>query len=183
MKRFFNFLLVLVAVLSFSLLLFSCGNNENISTESSTPDSTEESKIPPHNHTYEGSWIAEKEGHYKTATCHPDAKDLTPHRDSADRDGKCDVCFYTVKEPTTFTFTLKDNTGAPIKGATVKLYTNSEDTIAVTDENGNVSHQFIYFNDVKVIIISTPDGYQSINDEIYVFEGTSIEVTTSKISD
>ena len=183
MKRIFSMLLVIAVILSCTLVLLSCADDQDTTTSStnSTPSSTEQSKVPQHSHTYEGDWIVEEEGHYRVATCHPDAKDLNDHKDSVNRDGKCDVCFYVMKEPTTFTFTLKDNTGAPIQGATVKLYSNAEDNTVVTDENGNASHQFLYFSDVKVIVISTPEGYVSINDEIYVFSGTSIEVTTDKI--
>ena len=160
MKRLITVLLILLLV-AFTAMLYSCGNDST--TSSTAPSTTASSKNPTaqdnHQHIFESTWTQTADGHYRACTCHPDEKVLSPHADSVDRDGKCDVCQHTVKEPTTFTLVLKDQDGNPITGAQVKIYTSSSDNTLTTDENGKVTADMkLMFGKIAEVNHYTADG-------------------------
>lgn len=176
---------ILLSLMIFSTMLYSCGDSDTTpsqssTTVSSTQDGTSSSKND-HTHTFETAWTQAEGGHYRVCTCHPDEKVLSPHADSVDRDGKCDVCQFTMKEATGFTFVLKDNEGNPVSGAQVKIYTSSGDSTLITDEFGTVSHNFIYYDSVKAMVLSVPEGYEDISSQIFRFDTTTLEAVTNKI--
>lgn len=167
MKKIITFLLIMCFILTF----LSCVSDDSTSiTPAPSSSSTE------HQHTYANEWTSTKEGHYKACTCHPEIVDITSHRDSVNRDGSCDVCHYIVKEPTTFTVTVKDSNGAALQGITVKIFTNSYDKTVTTDKNGTATCEFVYYDDVKAIIQNAPEEYEHLIDQLYTFEDNSLVI-------
>ena len=185
MKRIITLFLSLTLLALSATMLYGCGDSEtpptpSSSTVSSTQGGTNNTQSN-HTHTFETTWTQAENGHYRACTCHPEEKELAPHADSVDRDGKCDVCQFTMKAPTTFTFILKDENGQPVVGAEIRIYTNSSDKILKTDESGTVTHELIYFDSVKAIVCSVPEGYADISSQIFRFDGTTLEATAAKI--
>ena len=180
MKKVITLFLVLSLLLVSVVALYSCGDSENPSTPSSSSVSSTQGSQNNHAHIFASTWTQAESGHYRECTCHPEHKDIAPHSDSVDRDGKCDVCQYIIKEATVFTLTLTDEDGNPVKGAEVRMFTSSEDKVFVTDEAGVVSYGFIYYDAVKAIVTSVPEGYTDISRDIHRFDGTSCRVTVNK---
>ncbi len=185
MKRIITLFLSLTLLALSATMLYGCGDSKtpptsSSSTVSSTQGGTNNTQSN-HTHTFETTWTQAENGHYRACTCHPEEKELAPHADSVDRDGKCDVCQFTMKAPTTFTFILKDENGQPVVGAEIRIYTNSSDKILKTDESGTVTHELIYFDSVKAIVCSVPEGYADISSQIFRFDGTTLEATAAKI--
>ena len=185
MKRIITLFLSLTLLALSATMLYGCGDSETPpSSNPSTVSSTQggENNIPnEHEHTFAAEWTQAENGHYRECTCHPEYKSIAPHSDSVDRDGKCDVCQFTMKAPTTFTFILKDESGQPVVGAEIRIYTSSSDKILKTDESGTVTHELIYFDSVKAIVCSVPEGYTDISSQIFRFDGTTLEATAAKI--
>lgn len=184
MKRIITLFLSLTLLALSATMLYGCGDRETPpSSNPSTVSSTQggENNIPnEHEHIFAAEWTQAENGHYRECTCHPEYKSIAPHSDSVDRDGKCDVCQFVIKEATLFALTLKDNEGNPVVGAKVRLFTSSEDKILVTNSEGVVSYGFIYYDTVKAIVTESPKGYEDISSVIHRFDDVSLEITVSK---
>ena len=180
MKKLFTFLLTAILILSLSVLLFSCTEEETEGTTGTTAST--EPEEPPHTHEFASEWTADQNGHYHACTCHPDVKNIVSHTDSVDRDGVCDVCFYVIEEPTTFTVTVVSADGTPIKGVKIKIYDSAFTKIVTTNENGQASVSTVYADSLKALVQSAPDGYKDIVDEIYTFTATELVITTQQNS-
>ena len=175
MKKLFTFILTIVVILSMSTLLFSCSEEEADGT--STTTTTTESTTPAHTHEYASEWTADQNGHYHACTCHPDVKNFVAHIDNVDRDGACDVCFYVIEEPQTYTVTFVNSDGAPIKGVKVKIYDSAFSKVLTTDENGQASVSMVYASGLRALVQSAPDGYESIVDQLYSFSTNELVIT------
>ena len=173
MKKFLSLILIILTVLSTSALLFSCSDEEADDTTTTTTPKDE------HTHQYSTEWESTEEGHYKPCTCHPDVKNMVAHMDSVYLDGLCDVCFYVISEPQTFTVTVVTADGAPIAGVKIKIYDSAYSEIVTTDENGTASTTVVYPNGLRAIVQSAPEGYDSIVDQLYYFSANELVITAN----
>ena len=178
MKKLLAIALSLLMLLASVYLLVSCGDNEDNKDNTGDDPNGEQTT---HTHTYAKDWTGTKAGHYKACICHPEVIELASHTDTVNSDGVCDVCLLTIKENTTFKVTVKDDKGNPVPGVVLKIFTSFADQIVTTDENGVAEHSFIYYDSVKAIIQSVPQGYENLVDEIYEFEGTELNIEMSAI--
>lgn len=181
MKRIISLILVLTfALLSFSML-FSCEesqgstNNTEPDTNSSTPDT--------HQHTFEQDWTITKDGHYRACTCHSEVVNLKEHVDLLDRNGICDVCEYVLVHPDTYTLTIIDQFGAPVKNAEIMFRASTADKVATTDENGQAKIDLTDSNGLNVWLMSVPDGYEMPQKDIFSFVGFELTITITMTPD
>ena len=174
MKKFLSFILIIFVVMSTSAMLFSCSEEEETDGTTDTTATKDE-----HTHQYATEWESTANGHYKPCTCHPDVKNIVAHMDLVDLDGLCDVCFYVISEPKTFTVTVVTADGAPIKGVKIKIYDSAYSKVVTTDENGQASADVVYPNGLRAIVQSAPDGYESIVDRLYSFSTNELVITAN----
>lgn len=173
MKRFV-FLMSIVLSALLSLCLFSCGNHEPSDTSPSSSSTIE------HLHSFDMQrWEINEEGHYNPCTCHPLIMNIKNHVDLIDRNGVCDVCGYVLVKADTYTVTIVDSEGTPVKGAEVVFRSNT-DVRGKTDENGTLFAEFTDVGGVNLWLVSLPDGYEMPERDIYPFKGFELTITVEK---
>lgn len=186
MKKIVILSLIIISAALLSLTLSSCGGEETPNgggVQISTPESNLGGE---HYHSYDmQSWVKTADGHYNPCTCHPEAITVKSHVDNLDWNGICDVCQYVLKKADVYTFTLVDEDGNPVVGATVMLRSNTDITL-VTDANGQVSAEFTDVGGVTAVIDSLPSGYKLLgndNKRAFGFMGYDLTVTVCKIEE
>lgn len=131
-------------------------------------------------HAFPENWSFNPSEHFRTCTLHPDITESEAHADE-NLDGNCDTCEYVVKNPTNFTVTVVDDSGRPVQGAEVKLFTESEEVTLITNENGALAYEFMYYEYVKASIVSFPVGYRYTSDAVVEFEGTNMKLILQEV--
>ena len=179
MKKILSLILSIVLLFSFGAILTGCNDDsECSSTHSSTPSSVP--SYGNHTHTFEDKWSHNENGHYKACICHPEVIILSDHLDSTDRDGICNLCNYVIMPETAFTVTVKDNQGNKVEGVEIKIFSSSFEHTAKTDSDGVVSYTAVYYDNVKALVISVPEGYVDNSSPIHQFIGSDLEIVIDK---
>lgn len=174
--------IILIMILLCTVLLFSCGKGESISSGSQPSSTTalsqeDKNNTPVHKHTFAGEWIVAENGHYKECVCHPEIKEIAAHMDYVDRDGRCDVCMIAMAEEKVFTVTVLDKSGAPVENAKIKFYTMGDEKLVNTDKDGVASATFIYADNIKAMLVSLPEGYELPEKLVYSFYESSLTIS------
>lgn len=126
------------------------------------------------------AWIdATCEAPKTCGSCGATDGEVLEHKDE-DLNGLCDWCDFTVKAPTSFTVNLVGDCELPAEGATVKIISGDNEIPLTTDENGNASCELVYFDEVRAVIDTLPDGFISETME-FTFDGTSLNIELTEV--
>ena len=117
-------------------------------------------------HQYAEEWTGNDEEHYRPCIYHPEELQSGEH-DDADGDGVCDICNYKFKE--LFTFSARDEGGAPLKNAvfTISMH-DAEEVTVITDEEGTVTVWLL--NGEYSVTVSNLSAFFKANEESVVID-------------
>ena len=117
-------------------------------------------------HQYAEAWTGNDEEHYRACIYHPEERQSEEH-DDKDEDGVCDICNYKFKE--LFTFSARDEGGAPLKNAvfTISMH-DAEEVTVITDEEGTVTVWLL--NGEYSVTVSNLSAFFTANEESVVID-------------